>query len=1064
MHRKNFIPTKNTILCSKHFHPDCFDDEAFGLGRRLKPDAVPTIFNLPIQSLSNRKKRKPSCKRQQKTSVVRFPRDKILRRAWADATHGPQWNPDQQSVLCSNHFEEKYFDRTGQTERLREGAMPTIFTRNPEKVKSKKNVSKTRVNGKNYHAATVAQQTARRTMSMYNGLTTDSEDKVFSADMGKAKAGEQPVGKLCRLCGQLKDDVTPIFSAKGIRLQLCKKLEHLLRITVSKNDKLPKHVCDKCVVQLNMCDSMMEFFKQTQSSLEKVLNSESEDDEARVADEGTVPDVKPQTFEPSKSRIYKATEEPPESRLSIDPAKQSELRLSTEMAKTSELRLSKEFAELSELRLSKDSNEPEGSDMSDKQGTNNTEFDPATLDEDVLFAMHGMCVSLPIQCDFCEEMFDDLEEFDSHIANHKEQRVFSCQLCSNSYVSWSNLVAHRKACHGGSVLSCDQCSGRTHHPDLAPVNYGVKGFPVGCEECDEGFSSLVQLSRHYRVTVSHQLADASQQPDKDAMVGRRTRKMEGGSSKEYFACPICLEQFTQKIDYVAHLRQCDECSNKFASLLWHKGNHRQIKASICEGSNGVLTGPDSITKHRRGTKKIFRCNWCIKAFNQKEVLANHKKNHRYVKDYYCINCLASFAKLEMFQKHLKVFHPDPNSFLLCHICGKQVLVGTFLSHYCGCCSLRRREISDHRHQSLMCGVCLRVLASKGSLRKHSGLHDPSAKESRTCEVCGETVRETGNIILHARTHYGEEDGLLPESYQPILQRLKKFRLDRRRKREDLICEYCGKFYKNCTLLKLHVLRHTGQRPFKCSLCSNAFYTKNLLEIHIRSHSGERPYKCPFCSKAYTGPTALYIHRRSHSEVKPYTCSECNKVFAWKHFLKYHVRSHTKERPFSCSHCSKSFSHKQTWKRHITNAHTSKIKKISKKGQISNSFHKGSKNKVLVSGDQYQLPMDEQLTSLQLPRDDLLVGPDQYLLLNDDCLVDDVHKLTVDDLLACPNCNAVFKSDQELTVHCNELSCINVSVIGNEESNTNVQVVVLRPKDYEEEREPSSETVVNLVIL
>jgi len=35
--------------------------------------------------------------------------------------------PSTKSVVCSDHFEDKWFDRTGQTVRLREGAIPTLF-------------------------------------------------------------------------------------------------------------------------------------------------------------------------------------------------------------------------------------------------------------------------------------------------------------------------------------------------------------------------------------------------------------------------------------------------------------------------------------------------------------------------------------------------------------------------------------------------------------------------------------------------------------------------------------------------------------------------------------------------------------------------------------------------------------------------------------------------------------------------------------------------------------------------------------------------------------------------
>lgn len=37
------------------------------------------------------------------------------------------WTPDRFSVLCINHFEEQYIDRTGKYVKLREDAVPTIF-------------------------------------------------------------------------------------------------------------------------------------------------------------------------------------------------------------------------------------------------------------------------------------------------------------------------------------------------------------------------------------------------------------------------------------------------------------------------------------------------------------------------------------------------------------------------------------------------------------------------------------------------------------------------------------------------------------------------------------------------------------------------------------------------------------------------------------------------------------------------------------------------------------------------------------------------------------------------
>ncbi|XP_063880059.1 uncharacterized protein LOC135111070 [Scylla paramamosain] len=54
-----------------------------------------------------------------------FPKNNEARQKWVPATGRKNWSPGKRAVLCSEHFEEECFDRTGQTTRLRMGAVPT---------------------------------------------------------------------------------------------------------------------------------------------------------------------------------------------------------------------------------------------------------------------------------------------------------------------------------------------------------------------------------------------------------------------------------------------------------------------------------------------------------------------------------------------------------------------------------------------------------------------------------------------------------------------------------------------------------------------------------------------------------------------------------------------------------------------------------------------------------------------------------------------------------------------------------------------------------------------------
>ena len=58
----------------------------------------------------------------------RFPSESGVRKAWEIAVRRDGFVATDSSVLCSSHFQEEDFDRTGQIVRLRDGVVPSIFS------------------------------------------------------------------------------------------------------------------------------------------------------------------------------------------------------------------------------------------------------------------------------------------------------------------------------------------------------------------------------------------------------------------------------------------------------------------------------------------------------------------------------------------------------------------------------------------------------------------------------------------------------------------------------------------------------------------------------------------------------------------------------------------------------------------------------------------------------------------------------------------------------------------------------------------------------------------------
>ncbi|XP_051780660.1 THAP domain-containing protein 6-like [Erpetoichthys calabaricus] len=60
-------------------------------------------------------------------AFYRFPTDIHLRKQWEVALRRECFSANDSSRLCSEHFRQEDFHRTGQTVRIRDGALPSVF-------------------------------------------------------------------------------------------------------------------------------------------------------------------------------------------------------------------------------------------------------------------------------------------------------------------------------------------------------------------------------------------------------------------------------------------------------------------------------------------------------------------------------------------------------------------------------------------------------------------------------------------------------------------------------------------------------------------------------------------------------------------------------------------------------------------------------------------------------------------------------------------------------------------------------------------------------------------------
>jgi len=69
-------------------------------------------------------------------------------------------------------------------------------------------------------------------------------------------------------------------------------------------------------------------------------------------------------------------------------------------------------------------------------------------------------------------------------------------------------------------------------------------------------------------------------------------------------------------------------------------------------------------------------------------------------------------------------------------------------------------------------------------------------------------------------------------------------------------------------LKTHMVKHTGEKPFRC-ICNPGFTTSCNLNRHKLMHTGEKPFKCNIWIASYTKRGQLITHMLTHTGVKAF---------------------------------------------------------------------------------------------------------------------------------------------------------------------------------------------------
>ena len=179
--------------------------------------------------------------------------------------------------------------------------------------------------------------------------------------------------------------------------------------------------------------------------------------------------------------------------------------------------------------------------------------------------------------------------------------------------------------------------------------------------------------------------------------------------------------------------------------------------------------------------------------------------------------------------------------------------------------------------------------------------------------------------------------------------------------DTLLCNECGKCFKEEASLLVHYSKTHDKRCFTCGKCGDEIIGKQNHLNHMRKHKNAIPklkkvLKCDKCPYEASTKSNLNRHQKSAHKEEPkdnnFSCGECKYVTGNKNYLKYHIRfMHTskegmwicmkgtcehKPKQFindkllnkhqkihgdhACSECEKKFGTKRSLKRHQKKIH------------------------------------------------------------------------------------------------------------------------------------------------
>jgi len=351
--------------------------------------------------------------------------------------------------------------------------------------------------------------------------------------------------ELCRLCGAQDEHNRNVLDleltqtldrSNAIIIKAVDIIERELNISVNKDDKLPKYICNECVNQLLTMSSFKQKVQIAQVTFQDMINTKKESF-IQIKDKNNTQDTKSSKENNFVSKEVNTSNIRPKivkCDIKLDPNKQT-------MMKCSEQRISEDRKNCSLLlnKTVKRKNDQEGKEISRSEHRKVDVTDKKTCktcgksfgaSSSLRYHIQAQHQDHKLTCTHpnCNKTFTMKALLTRHLKLHKEDRPFHCPTCEKTFKSLSNLRQHEGSHSDKKMYSCEICDSKFQHESSVKthmqIHSGEKKF--SCTICEKKFFQSGNLKEHIRTHTA----------------------------KKLFNCDICNKSFTTSAQFKRHAK------------------------------------------------------------------------------------------------------------------------------------------------------------------------------------------------------------------------------------------------------------------------------------------------------------------------------------------------------------------------------------------------------------------------------------------------------------------------------------------------------------------------------